>query len=419
MKAVFLGRFQPLHRGHHHIIEEYRDEYREFAVAIGSPEKSRTRKNPLNAEERKEMIHACFPDMEIVEVQDEDRGDEGHPIWTRRLMEKTDADTVISGNDLVQRLVRKFSDGEIVEIQHHEPEIYSGTEIRRKIRKGEEWRGLVPECCLEEVERYEEVIRESVQIQDMDHSRAQEEIESFLSEKLDEAGAEGYVIGVSGGIDSALTLKLAVEAVGSENVHGWIMPGDPSDEENMEDAREICRELDVETWEVDIEPVVEAFKGSLDTELEKNTVGNIRARARMIYEYIDANESDMLVLGSGNRTEYLLGYFTKYGDGAADLRPIQDLYKTEVKQLAKQIGLDQKFIEKKPTAGLWKGQNDEDELGAPYQKIDRILKHMEKGLKPEEIASKPGIEKEEVERFQEMKKNSKHKRSQVPYPELR
>ncbi|MFB6192842.1 MAG: NAD+ synthase [Candidatus Nanohaloarchaea archaeon] len=253
----------------------------------------------------------------------------------------------------------------------------------------------------------------------MDYSRIQEKMASFLRRKLDETGAEGYVIGVSGGLDSAVTLKVAVEAVGSGKVHAWIMPGKPSSGKNMEDARQLCEELGVETREVDIEPAVDRFRESLDIDLEKNTVGNIRARVRMIYEYIDANENRRLVLGSGNRTEYLLGYFTKYGDGAVDVRLLQDLYKTEVKELAQFVDLDDKFIEKKPTAGLWKGQTDEDELGASYEKIDRIVKRLQKNQKPEEIASELGIEKKEVERFKEMQRNSEHKRSQVPYPELR
>ncbi|MFB6192841.1 MAG: adenylyltransferase/cytidyltransferase family protein [Candidatus Nanohaloarchaea archaeon] len=161
MKAVFLGRFQPFHKGHYFVVKDHRDDYEEFAVALGSPGKSRTRENPLNAEERKEIIHACFPEIDLFEVEDEDRGKEGYPAWTQRLVEETGAGIILSGNDLVKRLVREYSDAEVLEIEHHEPDHFSGTEIRRRIREGEEWEELVPDCCLEEVKSYEKIIREA------------------------------------------------------------------------------------------------------------------------------------------------------------------------------------------------------------------------------------------------------------------
>ncbi|MFB6245935.1 MAG: NAD+ synthase [Candidatus Nanohaloarchaea archaeon] len=254
----------------------------------------------------------------------------------------------------------------------------------------------------------------------MDNEETVEKLGSFLQRKLEETGSEGYVVGVSGGIDSALTLKVAVEAVGKENVHAWILPAAPSTEENVSDARELCRELGVETREVDIEPVVKKFGETAGFDLEEETMGNIRARARMVYQYIDANENRMLVLGTGNRTEYLLGYFTKFGDGAVDLRLLEDLYKTEVRELARHIGLDEKFIEKEPTAGLWHGQTDEDELGTSYETLDTVLEHLvDRELSVEETAEETGIDREEVKRIQQMHRNSGHKRKSADSPEIR
>ena len=245
----------------------------------------------------------------------------------------------------------------------------------------------------------------------MDYSRVVDEVKHFLTKKLEETGAEGYVIGLSGGIDSAVTAKLAVEAVGHDNVNGWMMPGDPSNPENMEDARNLCEDLGINYREISIESTVKEFEDVAPFEISKETLGNVRARTRMIYEYIDANENNLLVLGTGNRSELLIGYFTKYGDAATDISPVADLYKTEVKRLAEHIGLNRKFIEKEPSAGLWDDHSDEDEIGLTYDKIDLILKQLvdqEKSVK--EIAD-GDIAREEVERINEMHQDSSHKRS--------
>ncbi len=254
----------------------------------------------------------------------------------------------------------------------------------------------------------------------MDYDKVVEKIYEFLQNKLEETGAEGYIIGVSGGLDSAVGAKLAAEAVGPENVYGWVMPGEPSDSENMKDARKLCKDLNLNYREVNIEKAVDEFTSTAPVETGELAEGNIRARTRMVYEYIGANQNNLLVIGAGNKTEIKLGYFTKYGDGAVDVRPLADLYKTEVKELAEYIGLDQKFIEKQPTAGLWEGQTDEDELGATYSEIDSIMKQLlENNLDVEEISVKTGIEEAEVRKFKQMHEKSRHKRQQPPHPELR
>jgi len=253
-----------------------------------------------------------------------------------------------------------------------------------------------------------------------DYEQITENITDFLDEKLQESGSEGFEVGVSGGIDSALTLKLAVRTAGSENVSALIMPGKSSKEENMEDARELADSLDVEYRKIDIEPAVKAVKAQESREIGEVSTGNIRARTRMIYEYLEANEQDKLVLGTGNRTEILLGYYTKYGDGAADLLPIADLYKTEVRELAEHLGIDKKFIEKAPTAGLWEGQTDEDELGATYEIMDEILKHLvDENLSVPEVAEQLDIDPDEVERFQMMHQKTEHKRKMPESPDLK
>lgn len=160
-KAVFVGRFQPLHKGHKRAIENKSKEYG-LVIAVGSPEKSRTERNPLSYSERKKLLDDCFPELEKIPVQDEDRGEEGYPAWGRRLIQRTDADTVITRNDTVIDIIEDFTDAEIVEHAPHKPEKYSGKRIREKIRGGDRWKGLVPDCSQEKTSEYEAIVEETV-----------------------------------------------------------------------------------------------------------------------------------------------------------------------------------------------------------------------------------------------------------------
>lgn len=248
----------------------------------------------------------------------------------------------------------------------------------------------------------------------MEESHIVDQIEEFIQEKVEKSGANGLVIGLSGGLDSALTATMAVRAVGPEEVKALIMPGNPSKEKNIQDARELADKLGIEALEIDIEDSVKSFEKEMPFEIGKKALGNVRARSRMIYSYTVANKENLIVLGTGNRTEFLLGYFTKYGDGATDIAPLLDLYKTEVKEVARHVGLDEKFIQKEPTAGLWKGQTDEGEIGASYEVADKVLKGLidrEKSL--EEVSSGLDAERGRVEDIVEMYRNSEHKRKGV------
>lgn len=157
MKAVYLGRFQPLHLGHKKVIEEYKDEFESFALIIGSADKSRTEENPLTAEEREEIIKECFPDLEILHKDDH----ESDQQWSEELEDKVEADVVISQNDLVKQLIREHTNMDIEEQELYDPEIYSGSEVRRRIKSDEEWRYLVPTCAKERLENLTEVIKKS------------------------------------------------------------------------------------------------------------------------------------------------------------------------------------------------------------------------------------------------------------------
>ncbi len=182
------------------------------------------------------------------------------------------------------------------------------------------------------------------------------------------------VIGVSGGIDSALSLRLIVDAIGNNNVTGLIMPEkNITRKEDINDAIGFCKSLNVKYKIIEINPILNQFK-KIKIKQNKNSWINLKPRIRMVILYNYANANNALVVGTSNKTELRLGYFTKYGDGACDFEIIGDLYKTEVLELARYLKLPSNIINKKPSAGLFKGQSDEKEIGETYRKIDDMLK---------------------------------------------
>ncbi|MEF8880630.1 MAG: adenylyltransferase/cytidyltransferase family protein [Candidatus Nanohaloarchaea archaeon] len=167
MKAGFLGRFQPLHLGHREVIEEFEKEFDDFSVLIGSPEKSRTERNPLTFEERKSLIKACFPDIDVLPVEDTDESpedteweDDVNKLWAGKF-EEEGFEIIISGNELVREIIENHTSIQVRRPEMHNESIYSGTEVRRRINSGEEWRYLTPKCSHEKLENFLERIKKS------------------------------------------------------------------------------------------------------------------------------------------------------------------------------------------------------------------------------------------------------------------
>ncbi|PSP78108.1 NAD(+) synthetase [Halobacteriales archaeon QS_1_68_20] len=245
-----------------------------------------------------------------------------------------------------------------------------------------------------------------------------ENVVSFVEETVAAAGADGAVLGLSGGIDSTLTAYLAVEALGSDGLHGLVMPGVVSDDENMSDAERVARELGITYDVIEIEPLVDAFLGAYpEAKGDREAVGNVRARSRAVVNYLVANHEDRVVLGTGNRSEAMVGYFTKYGDGAVDCHPIGNLYKVQVRQLARHVGVPEDIVTKPPTAGLWEGQTDEDELGIDYETLDSILAlHVDGPFSTHATAETLGVDRDLVEHVADLNGRSEHKRRMPPAP---
>lgn len=207
----------------------------------------------------------------------------------------------------------------------------------------------------------------------------------FIRQTLAAARRDSLVVGLSGGIDSAVAAGLAVRALGVDKVLGVMMPYATSSASSVNDAVAVAATLGVKTEKIEITPMVDAFPADLaDDELIRR--GNVMARCRMIVLYDISARDGSLVLGTGNRTESLLGYTTLFGDNACAMNPLGHLYKTEIRLLARHLGLPEVVLTKAPSADLWDGQADEDELGYSYAEVDRLLVHMiDQGLGPKQL----------------------------------
>jgi NAD+ synthase len=199
--------------------------------------------------------------------------------------------------------------------------------------------------------------------------------ERFVAEQVAQAGADGVVVGLSGGVDSAVAAALAVRGLGPQRVRGIFLPYRSSHPSSLIDAQAVAETLGVATELVEITPLVDAWSG-MQPAADQLRRGNVMARARMLMLYDLSQRDGRLVLGTGNRSEWLLGYTTLHGDNACAFNPLGGLYKTEVRLLAAHLGLPEEVRSKPPSADLWSGQTDEDELGFTYAEADRLLHHL-------------------------------------------
>ncbi len=216
------------------------------------------------------------------------------------------------------------------------------------------------------------VIPEVMKQLEVDAALVARVLETFIREEIKRAGFSRAVVGVSGGIDSATTVTLCARALGPENVLAIRMPYRTSSPSSLEDAQAVIDMLGVHHETVNITPMVEPFF-EMTPNMDKKRRGNVMARERMIVLYDRSAAFGGLVVGTGNKTELLLGYTTLFGDSACAINPLGDLYKCQVRQLATYLGIPKRIIEKPPSADLWVGQTDEGELGFTYDEADQIL----------------------------------------------
>jgi NAD+ synthase len=252
----------------------------------------------------------------------------------------------------------------------------------------------------------------------LDPQPAVARVVDFIQTSFKSSGCAGIVIGLSGGIDSALTATLCVKALGSEKVTGVFMF-----EERMRDgvdarhARQLADNLRIKTVDLTLDPLIRRFSETFPVKIEDQVArGNLKARMRMMSLYYLANARNLLVAGTGDRSEDLIGYFTKYGDGGVDFLPIAHLYKSQVRFLAKHVGISPEIVEKPSSPNLWEGHKATDEIPLDYSELDRALVCLfDLKMDPKDTAKRLGIDEQKIRDISSRFQNSAHKRS---YPAM-
>jgi NAD+ synthase len=244
----------------------------------------------------------------------------------------------------------------------------------------------------------------------IDPDKSVASIKRFLSTRLSQSGLAGFVIGLSGGIDSAVSAALAIEAVGRDKVFGVLMPYRTSSRSSIDDATLFARQLGIESQTIDISPMIDAYFGQIDDSMRVRA-GNKMARERMSILFDIAHKLNRLVLGTSNRTEICLGYTTWFGDSACSVNPVGELYKTDVRKVARILRVPPAIIAKHPTADLWVGQTDEGEIGVTYERIDQLLALIiDRGVTSQSDLQTAGFKRTEIDRVVELVNRNAFKR---------
>ena len=253
------------------------------------------------------------------------------------------------------------------------------------------------------------------EIKNQDYASITKNIEDFLKSQVEKSNSNGIILGLSGGIDSSVITFLCSRVL-KEKTLALVMPDSKiSPKEETEDALKIIDSLGIDYKLLDINPIVLEYSKYLEP--NERALGNLRARVRANLLYYYANSKNLLVVGSSDKSEFLIGYFTKFGDGSSDILPIVSLYKTQVREIARFLKVPENIIEKKSSPNLWKGHIAEEEIGVSYEEIDCILYCMiDKKLSIEETVQKTSIEKDKVEKINNLYKTSEHKRITAAKP---
>ncbi len=244
-------------------------------------------------------------------------------------------------------------------------------------------------------------------------------IKQFITSKMSDAKANGVVIGVSGGIDSAVVLKICTLILPPDKISAVFLPESTTPAQDTKDVKLIAKSCKIDLIEIKIDPILKSFlSNSKIPKTDPLTLGNLKARIRMNILFLIANSQNRLVLGTSNKSELLLGYFTKYGDGASDVAVLGDLYKTQVLELAEHLKLPKRVITKPPTAGLVANQTDEAELGMDYTTIDKILLGLEREISPSKLTKILKLPEQDIIQIKHRVKQNRHKRKFPKIPKM-
>ncbi|OGS40191.1 MAG: hypothetical protein A3K77_03970 [Euryarchaeota archaeon RBG_13_31_8] len=243
-------------------------------------------------------------------------------------------------------------------------------------------------------------------------------IKDFIKTYVENSGSKGVIIGLSGGVDSAVVAKLCKDVLGKKNTRCVFLPNDTTSKLDFKHLDLIIKKLDLFCKKKEITNLVDEVSKHCIVKPDKFALANIKARSRMVLLFEYANMNKSLVCGTSNKSEQLVGYFTKYGDGGADIQPIGDLYKTQVWELARFLKIPKEIILKPPTAGLWKGQTDEKELKMSYKHLDLILAGLEQKMNFDDIAKITGVKTSDIQRIHDLRVKSQHKRRAPLIPKI-
>jgi NAD+ synthase len=243
-------------------------------------------------------------------------------------------------------------------------------------------------------------------------------IKDFIKTYVENSGCKGVVIGLSGGVDSAVTAILCQETLGKNKTNCLFLPDETTPKNDSEYLELLLKKFNLSCEKIDISDVVKQIKKNCIFKPDKYALANVKARVRMVLLFEYANMTANLVCGTSNKSELLVGYFTKYGDGGVDIFPIGDLYKTQVWKLAKFLKIPKEIISKSPTAGLWHGQFDEKELKLSYDKIDQILTGLEQKIDLNDIVKLVDVKFSDVKRIKNMRVETQHKRRSPLIPKI-